>query len=131
TLGSGRWMTPGILPFALRAVPLRGTFKIVPDNFCRTTEGVSQQIYSLPPLAAWVSLQQRTRIVLIGPRTVNTLGLPRDAQKPAFRRMSSVRRCDVEVDQLLHALGQLQQLSGLGLQPAFTVVTGLPVRHRC
>jgi len=41
-------MASGILPFALRAVPLRGTFKIVPDNFSRTTEGVSQQIYSLP-----------------------------------------------------------------------------------
>ena len=26
-------------------------------RWIRTTEGVSQQIYSLPPLAAWVSLQ--------------------------------------------------------------------------
>jgi hypothetical protein len=26
-------------------------------RICRTTEGVSQQIYSLPPLAAWVSLR--------------------------------------------------------------------------
>ena len=27
-------------------------------RWIRTTEGVSQQIYSLPPLAAWVSLRQ-------------------------------------------------------------------------
>src|SRR4030095_11954909 len=27
-------------------------------RWIRTTEGVSQQIYSLPPLAAWVSLQK-------------------------------------------------------------------------
>src|SRR5687768_6556256 len=27
-------------------------------RWIRTTEGVSQQIYSLPPLAAWVSLQR-------------------------------------------------------------------------
>jgi hypothetical protein len=26
-------------------------------RWIRTTEGMSQQIYSLPPLAAWVSLQ--------------------------------------------------------------------------
>ena len=26
-------------------------------RWIRTTEGVSQQIYSLPPLAAWVSLR--------------------------------------------------------------------------
>ncbi len=26
-------MTPGILPFALRAMPLRDMFKIVPDDF--------------------------------------------------------------------------------------------------
>ena len=28
-------------------------------RWIRTTEGVSQQIYSLPPLAAWVSLLKR------------------------------------------------------------------------
>jgi hypothetical protein len=30
---SGRWMTPGILPFALRAVSLRDTFKFAPGEF--------------------------------------------------------------------------------------------------
>ena len=30
-------------------------------RWIRTTEGVSQQIYSLPPLAAWVSLQLHSR----------------------------------------------------------------------
>ena len=30
---TGRWMTPGILPFALRAMSLRDMFKIVPDDF--------------------------------------------------------------------------------------------------
>ena len=30
-------------------------------RWIRTTEGVSQQIYSLPPLAAWVSLRLRPR----------------------------------------------------------------------
>jgi hypothetical protein len=87
--GGGRWMTPGFLPFALRAATLRVTFRIAPailsnhsDGFrpasphfstmlaliqlafystgggrwIRTTEGRSQQIYSLPPLAAWVFL---------------------------------------------------------------------------
>src|SRR5690606_24687942 len=29
-------------------------------RWIRTTEGVSQQIYSLPPLAAWVSLRDLT-----------------------------------------------------------------------
>src|SRR6185312_3335620 len=53
---TGRWMTSGVLPFApsgpaLRAVQIRSR------RICRTTEGVSQQIYSLPPLAAWVSLR--------------------------------------------------------------------------
>ncbi len=79
----GRCITPGILPCALQA-SLR-LFKIAPGDFVepsfcfggshpplsklfvflksgggrwiRTTEGVSQQIYSLPPLAAWVSLR--------------------------------------------------------------------------
>jgi hypothetical protein len=40
-------------------------------RWIRTTEGVSQQIYSLPPLAAWVFLQQRTPIVASTPETVN------------------------------------------------------------
>ena len=31
------------------------------DSWIRTTEGVSQQIYSLPPLAAWVSLRSSVR----------------------------------------------------------------------
>ena len=43
-------------------------------RWIRTTEGVSQQIYSLPPLAAWVSLQQRTPIVVSTRKTVNTCG---------------------------------------------------------
>src|SRR5690606_36307386 len=30
-------------------------------RWIRTTEGVSQQIYSLPPLAAWVSLRSSLR----------------------------------------------------------------------
>ena len=30
-------------------------------RWIRTTEGMSQQIYSLPPLAAWVSLQNLTK----------------------------------------------------------------------
>ena len=32
-------------------------------RWIRTTEGVSQQIYSLPPLAAWVSLRTEPAIV--------------------------------------------------------------------
>ena len=82
--GGGRWMTPGILPSAppgprLRRVPDRFRDPVEPFIVCfggpnpplqtsthpetgggrwiRTTEGVSQQIYSLPPLAAWVSLR--------------------------------------------------------------------------
>ena len=35
-------------------------------RWIRTTEGVSQQIYSLPPLAAWVSLRTLT-ISPVGP----------------------------------------------------------------
>jgi hypothetical protein len=31
-LRSGRWMTSGILPFALRAVSLRDTFKFAPGE---------------------------------------------------------------------------------------------------
>ena len=96
--GGGRWITPGILPSALRAAPQAARSRSLPailsnhsggshpppwpyvcdlypsrsplrgdqaggGRWIRTTEGVSQQIYSLPPLAAWVSLQQRTRIV--------------------------------------------------------------------
>jgi hypothetical protein len=30
---SGRWMTPGILPSALRAISLRDMFKIAPGDF--------------------------------------------------------------------------------------------------
>ena len=82
-LGGGRWMTPGILPSAppgpaLRAVQTRSCEFVEPifhlvvqihlhetsrtprlggGRWIRTTEGVSQQIYSLPPLAAWVSLR--------------------------------------------------------------------------
>src|SRR6185312_9702934 len=63
--------TPGILPFASTGPTLR-VVQIRSRRICRTTEGVSQQIYGLPPLAAWVSLQQRTRIVWTGPQTVNT-----------------------------------------------------------
>src|SRR6185312_7594499 len=79
--GGGRWITPGILPSALRAAPLARRVQNCSRQFCRTggahppprncpatrktgggrwirtTEGVSQQIYSLPPLAAWVSLR--------------------------------------------------------------------------
>ena len=32
-------------------------------NWIRTSEGVSQQIYSLPPLATWVSYQPNRRAV--------------------------------------------------------------------
>jgi hypothetical protein len=83
-VGGGRWMTPGILPSAppgpacgcsksLRAIlsnlisisVVRIHLNIRPftnnsggGRWIRTTEGMSQQIYSLPPLAAWVSLQK-------------------------------------------------------------------------
>src|ERR1700754_1482467 len=40
-------------------------------RWIRTTEGVSQQIYSLPPLAAWVSPQKRPPIVASVPEPVN------------------------------------------------------------
>ncbi|SFN36471.1 hypothetical protein SAMN05216289_1175 [Dokdonella immobilis] len=57
-LSSGRWITPGILPSAPPGPRrFRVAFKFAPSELSRTTEGVSQQIYSLPPLAAWVSLQ--------------------------------------------------------------------------
>jgi hypothetical protein len=82
--GGGRWIAPGILPCAppgprLRRVPDRSCDPVEPwssvsvvrthltnavayletggGRWIRTTEGVSQQIYSLPPLAAWVSLR--------------------------------------------------------------------------
>ncbi len=51
-------------------------------RWIRTTEGVSQQIYSLPPLAAWVSLQQRTGIVPSTSRTVNKSSLRRPYRPP-------------------------------------------------
>jgi hypothetical protein len=35
-------------------------------RWIRTTEGMSQQIYSLPPLAAWVSLRTEPPIVCSG-----------------------------------------------------------------
>ena len=40
----------------------------------RTYEGISQQIYSLPPLAAWVPLRghKEPGILLVAPRCVNT-----------------------------------------------------------
>ena len=42
-------------------------------NWIRTSEGVSQQIYSLPPLATWVSYQplNRGRINANAPPLVN------------------------------------------------------------
>ena len=43
-----RWVTPGILPFALRAISPREMFKIVSRRSRLTTEGMSQQIYSRP-----------------------------------------------------------------------------------
>ena len=107
--GGGRWITPGILPSALRAAPQAARSRSLPailsnhsggshpppwhrvcdlypsrsplrggqaggGRWIRTTEGVSQQIYSLPPLAAWVSLQQRTRIVGGTRGSVNNIG---------------------------------------------------------
>ena len=43
-------------------------------RWIRTSEGVSQQIYSLPPLAAWVPLRgQEPAIVLRDSRGVNGL----------------------------------------------------------
>ena len=39
-------------------------------RWIRTTEGMSQQIYSLPPLAAWVSLHTEPRILLSAGRLV-------------------------------------------------------------
>ncbi len=85
----GRWMTTGILPSAPPGPRrFRVAFRFAPgesvepshhlggsrpprETFCnagsgggrwiRTTEGVSQQIYSLPPLAAWVSLRISSR----------------------------------------------------------------------
>ena len=56
-------MTSGFLPSALRAAPLSRRVQVGPSEFSRTTEGVSQQIYSLPPLAAWVSLLKRLTIL--------------------------------------------------------------------
>ena len=53
--------------------PLRGD-QAGGGRWIRTTEGVSQQIYSLPPLAAWVSLQQRTPIVGGTCGSVNKIG---------------------------------------------------------
>ena len=51
---------PGVLRFVLQLFE-----RLLPYDFrrngggrwIRTTEGISQQIYSLPPLAAWVSLR--------------------------------------------------------------------------
>ena len=40
-------------------------------RWIRTTEGVSQQIYSLPPLAAWVSLRSEPVIFARLPDFVN------------------------------------------------------------
>ena len=59
------WVTPK----AIESVARPGG-----GRWIRTTEGVSQQIYSLPPLAAWVSLQQRTRIVGGTRGSVNNIG---------------------------------------------------------
>lgn len=56
-------------PSSLTQLPVKLTGG---GRWIRTTEGVSQQIYSLPPLAAWVSLQQRTAIVWIEAGCVNT-----------------------------------------------------------
>ncbi len=62
-------------------------------RWIRTTEGVSQQIYSLPPLAAWVSLQQRTGIVPSTSRTVNKSSLRRLYRPPCgvLERSGQVR----------------------------------------
>jgi len=43
-----RWVTPGILPFALLAISPREMFEIVSRRSRLTTEGMSQQIYSRP-----------------------------------------------------------------------------------
>jgi hypothetical protein len=43
---------------ALRDAPLARRVQVAPGELSRTTEGVSQRIYSLPPLAAWVSLHE-------------------------------------------------------------------------
>src|SRR5699024_2316411 len=80
---------PAFCALLLRAAePLPAHRRVGGGRWIRTTEGVSQQIYSLPPLAAWVSLretfllrgqpafrlavQQRTGIFVGGSPTVNT-----------------------------------------------------------
>ena len=56
-----RWFEP---PFALArpahfsAICQLRCIEVGGGRWIRTTEGVSQQIYSLPPLAAWVSLRR-------------------------------------------------------------------------
>ncbi len=58
------------LEFAVRCSDLAG--KSGGRNWIRTSEGVSQQIYSLPPLATWVSYQPiAVERVLAGPLSLN------------------------------------------------------------
>ena len=49
--------TPGLPPRVLPQCSVTALRKSGGGRWIRTTEGVSQQIYSLPPLAAWVSLR--------------------------------------------------------------------------
>ena len=46
-----------VAPVAGKAAGYREIRGAGGGRWIRTTEGVSQQIYSLPPLAAWVSLR--------------------------------------------------------------------------
>src|SRR5688572_23556105 len=52
---------PSVLRFAGLHAP-RTARRLGGGRWIRTTEGVSQQIYSLPPLAAWVSLRKEPAI---------------------------------------------------------------------
>ena len=113
--GGGRWITPGVLPSAPPGPRrVRVAFRFAPGEsvepafqirwfaptsmkrlallgagggrWIRTTEGVSQQIYSLPPLAAWVSLQD-------GACTGLNAALRPDANSPLVFRSAKNAYC--------------------------------------
>ncbi len=59
-------------------------------RWIRTTEGMSQQIYSLPPLAAWVSLRTEPPIVCSGGAGCQG-GMERAKEQPPSTQVSCAR----------------------------------------
>ena len=117
--GGGRWITPGILPSAppgpafgcsksLQAILSNRHFifsgshpppinadhlnELGGGRWIRTTEGMSQQIYSLPPLAAWVSLRNSVQSPTPTSACAGQNGVQRTPGMPAWQSLCTEPR---------------------------------------